>query len=110
MTTTPSSEAAALAMAVIAEHSNVQGSKVTARFDPIKRKSLTAEALAAAGDDVTGKAGPFQRSGGTNATRAAQMTTTDTRLFFQAADFTAKTTVRDDATIAGLYILDTEAA
>jgi hypothetical protein len=42
--------------------------------------------------------------------RAGDFTITNTPLAFEAGDFVARITFRDDRTIAGLYILNPDAA
>jgi len=105
MNTTPSPEAITLAEAVVDAVSRGAWEEVTDRFDTQMRDGLTGEGLAAAWAQIIGMAGAFQRRGETKAARAADITITNTPLAFEAGDFTARISFRDDHTIAGLYIL-----
>jgi len=69
---------------------------------------LTEEGLAEAWAHIIGLAGAYQGRGETDAARAADFTTTNTPLAFEAGDFIARITFRDDQTIAGLFILDAD--
>ncbi|CAN3131976.1 hypothetical protein ACNUDN_28935 [Mycobacterium sp. smrl_JER01] len=55
-------------------------------------------------------AGAYEKYGDTEAVRAGDFTVTNTPLAFEAGDFVARITFRDDRTIAGLYILNPEVA
>ncbi|WP_236950435.1 DUF3887 domain-containing protein [Mycobacterium sp. MS1601] len=55
-------------------------------------------------------AGSYESHGDTEAVRADDFTITNTPLAFEAGDFVARITFRDDRTIAGLYILNPETA
>ena len=58
----------------------------------------------ACGGGVNALAGPTRANGDTDTVRAGDFTTTNTPLGFEAGDFVARITFRDDRTIAGLYI------
>lgn len=103
--TTPLPEAAALADAVIEELAHGRWDAVTARFDAAVAERLNADGLAAAWMHVVGTVGSYERHGAVRAVRAGSFTVTDTRLAFEAGDFTARITFRDDRTIAGLFLL-----
>jgi hypothetical protein len=57
-----------------------------------------------------GMAGAYEGRGDTDVARAGDFTTTNTPLTFEAGDFVARITFRDDRTIAGLYILNPDVA
>ncbi len=105
MNTTPLPEAATLAGAVVDALSLGDWDAVVAQFDAQMRDRLTDEALAAAWAHIIGLAGTYHRRGEPEATRAADITVTNTPLAFEAGDFTARVSFRDDRTIAGLFIL-----
>ncbi|HEY0258676.1 MAG TPA: DUF3887 domain-containing protein [Lacisediminihabitans sp.] len=108
MNTVPLPEAATLAEAVIDELSTGRWDEVAERFDSQMRERLGSEGLAAAWAQVIGLAGAYERRGEVEAARAADVTITNTPLAFEAGDFTARISFRDDQTIAGLYLLATE--
>ena len=105
MNTTPSSDAIPMAETVIDALSRGAWDEVTDRFDTQMRHGLTGEGLAAAWAQIIGMAGAYERRGETEAERAADITITNTPLAFEAGDFIARISFRDDQTIAGLYIL-----
>jgi hypothetical protein len=105
MNTSPIPEASALAQTVIDDLSRGEWEKVVAGFDATMHDRLSADGLAAAWAQVIGMAGAYERRGETEASRAADVTITNTPLGFEAGDFTARISFRDDQTIAGLYIL-----
>ncbi len=74
------------------------------------RAGLTEEGLAEAWAYLAGLAGAYERHGDTDALRAGDFTITNTPLAFEAGEFIARITFRDDRTIAGLYILNPDAA
>lgn len=106
MNTTPLTGAAALATAVIGDLAAARWSRVAEQFDPTMRTGLSEEALAAAWAQIVGLSGAFEQHGDPVAARAGDVTITDTPLAFEAGDYTARITFRDDRTIAGLHILD----
>lgn len=108
MNTTPLAGAAALAVSVIDDFAAGRWEKVTARFDSTMQKGLTEEALAGAWAQITAQAGAFESHGDPEVARAADVTITNTPLGFEAGDFVARISIRDDQTIAGLYILPPE--
>ena len=110
MNTSPLPEAVELAQAVIDDHANARWTAITARFDETMRARLTEEGLAEAWAYLAGMAGAYEGHGDTEAVRAGDFTTTNTPLAFEAGDFVARITFRDDRTIAGLYILNPEFA
>ncbi|WP_111510546.1 DUF3887 domain-containing protein [Mycobacterium kyogaense] len=71
---------------------------------------LTEEGLAEAWAYLAGMAGAYESHGDTDAVRAGDFTITNTPLAFEAGDFGARVTFRDNRTIAGLYMLDPEVA
>ncbi len=109
MNTTPLPESLTLTETVIDALSRGSWAEVTARFDDRMRDQLTDDALAAAWAQVIGAAGAYESHGETEAARAADVTITNTPLAFEAGDFVARVTFRDDQTIAGLYILAADA-
>lgn len=74
------------------------------------RAGLTEEGLAEAWAYIAGLAGAYEGHGDTDAERAGDFTTTNTPLSFEAGDFVARITFRDDRTLAGLYILNPDVA
>ncbi|AQT79920.1 DUF3887 domain-containing protein [Mycolicibacterium litorale] len=110
MNTSPLPEAVELARAVIDDHANARWADISSRFDDTMRAGLTEEGLAEAWAYLTGLAGAYESHGDTDAVRAGDFTITNTPLAFEADDFVARITFRDDQTIAGLFILDVDAA
>jgi hypothetical protein len=110
MNTTPLPEADELARTVIDDLAHARWTDVTARFDSTMRDRLTEEGLAEAWAHIAGLAGAYESHGDTDAVRAGDFTTTNTPLSFEAGDFVARITFRDDRTLAGLYILNPDAA
>ena len=110
MNTTPLPEADKLARTVIDDLAHARWADVSARFDAKMRDGLTEEGLAEAWAHIVGLAGAYESHGDTVAARTGLFTTTDTPLIFEAGDFVARITFRDDRTIAGLYILNPDAA
>lgn len=103
-------EADALSRTVIDDLAHARWSDVTARFDATMRDRLTEEGLAEAWAHIVGLAGAYEGHGDTDSVRAGDFTTTNTPLNFEAGDFVARITFRDDQTLAGLYILNPDVA
>ena len=99
-----------LARAVIDDHAHSRWSDVSARFDDTMHAGLTEEGLAEAWAYIVGLAGAYEGHGDTDVVRAGDFTVTNTPLAFEAGDFIARITFRDDRTIAGLFILNPDAA
>ncbi|WP_159233282.1 DUF3887 domain-containing protein [Mycolicibacterium vanbaalenii] len=110
MNTRPLPDAIELARAVIDDHAHGRWPAITERFDETMRAGLTEEGLAEAWAYLAGMAGAYESHGDTDAVRAGDFTITNTPLTFEAGDFVARVTFRDDRTIAGLYILNPDAA
>jgi hypothetical protein len=110
MNTTPLPEAAPLAEAIIDSLTRGAWDEVADQFDTKMREGLTVDGLAAAWAQIVGLAGAYDHRGQTEASRAADITVTNTPLSFEAGDFTARISFRNDQTIAGLYILPREEA
>ncbi|WP_231514642.1 DUF3887 domain-containing protein [Mycobacterium sp. URHB0044] len=110
MNTKPLPEADDLAGTVIDDLVHGRWADVSARFDATMRAGLTEEGLAEAWAQIIGMAGAYESHGATEAVRTADFTTTNTPLNFEAGEFVARITFRDDQTIAGLYILNPDAA
>ncbi|MCV7131769.1 DUF3887 domain-containing protein [Mycobacterium hodleri] len=110
MNTNPLPDAVELARAVIDHHLHGRWTEVSARFDDSMRAGLTEEGLAEAWAYIVGLAGAYERHGDTDVVRAGDFTVTNTPLAFEAGDFVARITFRDDRTIAGLFILNPDAA
>lgn len=110
MNTSPLPEASALARAVIEDHARGRWADIAARFDETTRAGLTEEGLAEAWAYLAGLAGAYESHGDTESVRAGDFTITNTPLTFEAGDFVARITFRDDQTIAGLYILNPDVA
>jgi Protein of unknown function (DUF3887) len=106
MNTTPLTGVAALATSVIRDLAAARWSRVADQFDPTMRDGLSEQALAAAWAQIVGLSGAFEQHGDPEVARAGDVTITDTPLVFEAGDYTARITFRDDRTIAGLHILD----
>ena len=110
MDTTPLAGADELARAVIDDLAHTRWADVSDRFDATMRDRLPAEGLAEAWAHIVGLAGAYEGHGDTEVVRAGDFTTTNTPLSFEAGDFVARITFRDDRTLAGLYILDPDVA
>lgn len=110
MNTTPLPEAAGLAETVIDDLSGSRWASVVARFDQVVAERLNAEGLAAAWAQVVGTVGAYEGHGEVELKRAADLTITTTPLAFEAGDFVARISFRDDQTIAGLLLLRPELA
>lgn len=110
MNTAALPEADELARTVIDDLARARWGEVCARFDATMRDRLTEEGLAEAWAHIAGLAGTYEGRGDTEASRAGDFTTTNTPLRFEAGDFVARITFRDDRTLAGLYILNPDAA
>jgi hypothetical protein len=110
MNTSALPEADELARTVIDDLAHARWADVSARFDATMRDRLTDEGLAEAWAHIVGLAGAYESHGDTVAVRAGDFTTTNTPLAFEAGDFVARITFRDDRTLAGLYILNPDAA
>jgi hypothetical protein len=110
MNTSPLPGADELARTVIDDLAHGRWADVSARFDAVMRDGLTEEGLAEAWAHIVGLAGAYESHGDTDAVRAGDFTTTNTPLSFEAGDFVARITFRDDRTLAGLYILNPDVA
>jgi hypothetical protein len=110
MNTSPLPGADELARTVVDDLAHARWADVSARFDATMRERLTEEGLAEAWAHIVGLAGAYEGHGDTDAVRAGDFTTTNTPLSFEAGDFVARITFRDDRTLAGLYILDPDVA
>lgn len=110
MNTSPLPGAIELARAIIDDHAHGRWADITERFDETMREGLTEEGLAEAWAYLAGLAGAYQSHGDTEAVRAGDFTITNTPLTFEAGEFVARVTFRDDRKIAGLYILSPDAA
>lgn len=105
MATTPHPGATGLASTVVDDLAHWRWQQVTARFDDRMRQGLDGEALAAAWAQIVGAAGQFESAGEPEAARAAEFTITNTPIHFEAGEFVARITFRDDETIAGLFLV-----
>jgi Protein of unknown function (DUF3887) len=110
MKTSALPEADELARTVIDDLAHARWADVSARFDATMRDRLTEEGLAEAWAHIAGLAGAYEGHGDTDVVRAGDFTTTNTPLSFEAGDFVARITFRDDRTLAGLYILNPDVA
>ncbi len=106
MNTTPLPGTTELAASTVEDLAAGQWARVTEQFDPTMRDGLPEDALAAAWAQIIGLAGAYEGHGEPEAARAGDMTVTNTPLTFEAGDYTARITFRDDRTIAGLHILE----
>jgi hypothetical protein len=110
MNTSPLPEAADLARTVIDDLTHARWADVRARFDATMRDGLTEEELAEPWTQIAGLVGAYEGHGDTDVVRTGDFTTTNTPLSFEAGEFVARITFRDDRTIAGLYILNPDVA
>ncbi len=108
MNTTPLTEAGELAVTVIENLAVGRWSLVIEQFDQTMRDGLSEEALAAAWAQVVGLSGGYEGHGEPVAARAADLTITNMKLLLEGGDYTARITFRDDRTMAGLHILESE--
>ncbi|PND54632.1 hypothetical protein CRM90_26895 [Mycobacterium sp. ENV421] len=102
--------ATGLATAVIDDMVHARWGDVSARFDPTMREGLADDELAAGWAHIVREAGAYRGRGDTDAVRTGDFTTTNTPLAFEAGEFVARIAFRDDQTIAGLFILNPDAA
>ncbi|MGN6741772.1 MAG: DUF3887 domain-containing protein [Amnibacterium sp.] len=105
MDTTPFPESGALAGAVIEDLAHARWAAVADRFDATVAERLDVDGLAAAWAQVIGMVGAYEGHGEVEAARAGDFTVTNTPLTFEAGDFVARITFREDRTIAGLFLL-----
>jgi hypothetical protein len=110
MNTTPLPNAATLAETIIDDLASAHWDQVVERFDATVAEKLNADGLAAAWAQVIATVGAYKRHGAVTAMRAADVTITNIPLMFEAGDFVARITFRDDYAIAGLFILPPELA
>lgn len=87
-----------------------QWDDIVERFDPAMRSALTPDALAAAWSQVIRTAGAFETRGMAAATRLGEVTVVETPLHFEAGEFVARVSLRDDASIAGFFLVAPDAA
>jgi len=106
LSTTPLPDAVELAHAVLDAHAEGRWTEVSARFDDTMRAGLTDEGMAEAWAYLAGVAGAYEGHGDTEVMRAGDFTVTTTPLVFEAGEFLARITFRDDRTIAGLFVVD----
>lgn len=109
MNTTPLPEAAELAASVVEDLAAARWARVVEQFDATMRDGLSEDALAAAWAQIVGLAGAFEERGAPEVVRAGDMTITNTPISMEAGEYTVRITFRDDRTIAGLFILESEA-
>lgn len=110
MNAAPLANAAELARGVVDSLSTAEWDAVISKLDPAMQAALTADGLAAAWTQVVRTVGSFESRGATIVARAGDLTVTDTSLSFEAGEFVARTSFRDDGSIAGLFIIPPEAA
>lgn len=108
MNTVPLPDAADLAVATVEDLAAGRWSQVTARFDATMLDGLSEDSLAAAWAQIVGLSGAFESHGAPEVARAGDVTVTDTPLYLEAGDYTARISYRDDRSIAGLFILPRE--
>ncbi|MGW9557440.1 DUF3887 domain-containing protein [Nocardiopsis sp. NPDC055551] len=106
MNNTPLPGTVELVASVIEDLASGHWSRVTEQFDPTMRDGLSEDALAAAWAQIVGLSGAFEGQGKPEVARAGDVTVTNTPISFEAGDYTARITFRDDRTIAGLHILE----
>ncbi|WP_433869252.1 DUF3887 domain-containing protein [Saccharopolyspora sp. CA-218241] len=110
MTSPPLPEAAQLAVAVIDDLASGQWPRIAEQFDPAMRDGLSEDALAAAWTQVVAMSGALESHGEPEVLRAGDVTVTNTALWLEAGDYTARIAFRDDRTIAGLHIMERKAS
>lgn len=110
MTSAPLPGAAELAVAIIDDLVSGRWVSIAEQFDPAMRDGLSEDALAAAWTQVVGLSGALESHGEPEVLRAGDVTVTNTALWMEAGDYTARIAFRDDRTIAGLHILEGEAS
>jgi hypothetical protein len=106
----PLPEAAELARTVIDDLAHARWAEVRTRFDATMHDQLSEEELAAPWPQIAGLTGAYEGHGDTDVARAGDLTITNTPLSFEAGEFVARITFRDDQTIAGLYIRNPDLA
>jgi hypothetical protein len=109
MNTIPVSGAAELATTVFDDMAGGKWQTVVERFDERMKEGLSADELAAAWAQTIGTVGAFEGADGPTARRTADVTVVDVPLRFEAADMTGRLALRDDLSIAGLFILSPDA-
>ncbi|WP_264071658.1 DUF3887 domain-containing protein [Mycolicibacterium komossense] len=102
----PLPEAVELALTVIDDLIRARWAEVRARFDDTMHAELSEVELAAPWSQIAGLVGSYQGHGDTDVARSGDRTITNTPLAFEAGDFVARITFRNDRTISGLYILN----
>jgi hypothetical protein len=102
----PLPEAVELALRVIDDLIHARWAEVRARFDDTMHAELSEEELAAPWSQIAGLVGSYEGHGTTDVARSGDRTITNTPLAFEAGDFVARITFRNDRTISGLYILN----
>ncbi|MEH3131717.1 MAG: DUF3887 domain-containing protein [Mycolicibacterium neoaurum] len=110
MNTTPLPQATELTLAIIDDLANARWADVSARFDETMRDRLTDAGLAEGWVHIVGLVGSYEGHGDIDAVRAGDFTTTNTRLQFEAGEYIARITFRDDQTVAGLFLLTPDVA
>lgn len=110
MNTAPLPQAVSIAESIIDDLAHSRWELVVQRFDSVVAQRLNAEGLAAAWAQVIATVGAFDHHGEVKAIRAVDVTITNTPLAFEAGDYVARITFHDDASIAGLFILNPEVA
>lgn len=110
MTSPPLPDAAELAVAVIDDLVSGRWVSIAEQFDPAMRDGLSEDALAAAWAQVVGLSGGLESHGEPVVLRAGDVTVTNTALWLEAGDYTARIAFRDDRTIAGLHIVEGQAS
>lgn len=108
MDTTPLNDAADRARSVLDDLSEGRWQRVADRFDAVMRANVSEDALAAAWVQIVGSSGALESLGEPVAVRAGDLTVTNTPLAMEAGDYTARIAFRDDGSIAGLHILQTQ--
>lgn len=105
MNTTPLPEAGSLAETVVDDLATARWKRVVARFDQVMAERLNEDGLAAAWAQIIALRGAYEGRGEVTVERVADFTMTTTPLAFEAGDFVARISFRDDRTIGGLFLL-----
>lgn len=109
MSTTPLPGAADLARTIIDDLTRSRWAEVRAHFDGTMLAGLSEQELDQTWAQLAGMVGAYEGHGDTDVARAGAFTVTNTPLRFEAGEFVARITFRDDRTVAGLYLLNPDA-
>jgi len=107
----PENEAVALTHAVIDDYQHGRWASITQHFDETMRAELTEKELARGWARLAKRLGALKGHGETTVARNRELTRTITPLIFERGGHpVARVAIRDDGTIAGLYIVEDHSA